>query len=172
MNTTAQIKQQLKKSATQIAAEPMEMLKSVKIQTGLENLPQSVSEQKQVQSNVSPNEEINKKQIAESDMRHLEALNNEILDIRRQKLFNDLLLKIQNGEDVPIQEFTELTFEQKDVLKAHLEAVKKQSDRNNMETPLTEPVTKKSRRFGETGKRKNPAEQQQTRVEKPVPPSG
>jgi len=174
MNTTAQIKQQLKKSAAQIASEPLEILKTAKIQTGVEQVPVQFSgqEPKQQKDSGLQNEESYKKQINESDMRHLEALNNEIRDIQRQKLFNELLLRIQSGEEVPIEEFAELTHEQKDVLKAHLEAVKKQSMQGSTKEGLIEPSAKKGRRFGGFGKCKNPAEQQQTRVEKPVPPSG
>lgn len=170
MNTTAQVKQAIKKSTNTFSDEPLEILKTARDQIlGSENYPQQTQENNVSQNNGPTEDETNyKKQIAEQDGRHLEALENELRDIRRQKTFNDLMQKIQGGEDVSLEEFSELTHEQRDVLKAQIEAVKKQRiGLANQNSGLNEPAAKKGRRFGGMGQKKA-AEKQQTRVENPV----
>jgi hypothetical protein len=175
MNTTAQVKQLVKKSAQQMAQEPLELLKSAAKQiTGAENLPNSNPKEQQQKpkeegDGVPQDEKDYKKQVAEQDGRHLQALESELKDIRRQKLFNELMKRVQDGEDVPLEEFSELSFEQKDVLKAQMEAVKA---RNLQQTTssVDMPTSKKGRKMG--GGQKGAAKKEETRVEKPVPPSG
>ncbi len=175
MNTTAQVKQLVKKSAQQMAQEPLELLKSAAKQiTGVENLPNSNPKEQQQKpkeegDGVPQDEKDYKKQVAEQDGRHLQALESELKDIRRQKLFNELMKRVQDGEDVPLEEFSELSFEQKDVLKAQMEAVKA---RNLQQTTssVDMPTSKKGRKMG--GGQKGAAKKEETRVEKPVPPSG
>ena len=77
--------------------------------------------------------------------------------------------RIQNGEDVPLEEFAELSFEQKDVLKAQIQAVK---NRNLQQTTssIDMPQAKRGRKMG--GGQKGAGKREETRVEKPVPPSG
>ena len=55
--------------------------------------------------------------------------------------------RIQNGEDVPLEEFAELSFEQKDVLKAQIQAVK---NRNLQQTTssIDMPQAKRGRKMG------------------------
>ena len=177
MNTTAQVKQAIKKSAQQMAQEPLELLKSAARQvTGVENLPNSnpkpqQEKPKEESDGVSQEEKNYKKQVAEQDGRHLQALESELKDIRRQKLFNELMKRIQSGEDIPLEEFSDLSFEQKDVLKAQMEAVKKQRDMQaNQSSGIPMPEAKRGRKMG--GGQKGAAKKEQTRVEKPVPPSG
>ena len=175
MNTTVQVKQQIKHSAQQMAAEPLELLKAAKAQIagGELDYSQNPEDQQQLQDQqkAQQNEQL-KQQVAVADNRNLEALQSEMGDIRRQKLFDKLLAQIQNGEVVPIEEFQELSHEQRDVLKAQAEAVAKQRIQQQTQQGLVEPGLKRSRKFGGFGKRKNAAEQQQTRVEMPLPPSG
>lgn len=176
MNTTAQVKQAIKKSAQQMAQEPLELLKSAAKQiSGVENLPNSNpevrQEQPKVENEVPQDEQNYKKQLAEQDGRHLEALESELKDIRRQKIFSELMKRIQEGEDVPVEEFSELSFEQKDVLKAQLEASKKQREMQQTSGGgIPEPASKRGRKMG--GGQKGAAKKEETRVEKPVPPSG
>ncbi len=172
MNTTAQIKQSIKKSARAIGDEPLEFLKSAARQISGEDLKSS-----QEQPTPSPDTEISqdeqdyKKRVAEQDGRHLQALESELKDIRRQKIFKDLMQRIQNGEDIPLEEFTELSYEQRDVLKAQIEAVKSQKENyQDTSSQLSEPAAKRGRKMG--GGQKQSAQKQTTRVEKPVPPSG
>jgi hypothetical protein len=103
----------------------------------------------------------------------MEALNQELKDIEKQDLFKDLQGKISEGEAVPLQDYSELSMEQKQVLKAQMEAVKKQkaqAEYNQASIEVPGVNSKPSRRFG--AGQKHEAEKQQTRVEKPVPPSG
>lgn len=181
------LKQSLKKTARQIQNEPLEILKSAAKQvTGDENIklpwedaetdskPKEEKQGNDSQTNGPSNDEKEyKKKLAEQDGRKLEALESELRDIRRQKRFNELLGRIQNGEDVPIEEFQELSVEQRDVLKAQLEATQKrkqmQSQQQSSGIPM--PTSKQGRQMG-AGARKRSAQKETTRVEKPVPPSG
>ena len=176
MNTTAQIKQAIKKSAQQLQNEPLEILKSAAKQvTGAESLPWEGEKQQQEKPKNNddiPSEEIQyKKQVAEQEGKKLQALEAELRDIRIQKLFNSLMQRIQNGEDVPLEEFVDLPYQQRDVLKAQMEAVKKQRImQQNQSSGIPEPAAKRGRQMG--GGQKGAAKKEQTRVEKPVPPSG
>lgn len=170
MNTTAgSIKQAIKKSAQQMAQEPLELLKNVSRQiTGEKERPQQ-QEASKSETETSPEEQKYKKQVAEKDGRHLEALESELKDIRRQKIFNELMKRIQEGEDVPFEEFSELSFEQKDVLKAQIEAVRSRNSQS-ITNSVDMPQAKRGRKMG--GGQKGAAKRETTRVEKPVPPSG
>ena len=87
---SAQVKQQIKKSAQQIADEPLELLKNARRQVS-ENISQTqaINEKNE---NQPPKEETEyKKKVVEQDGRHLQALESELKDIRRQKLFNELI---------------------------------------------------------------------------------
>lgn len=181
------LKQSLKKTARQIQNEPLEILRSAAKQvTGDENIKlpweESETSDKSNEEKQGSNSQVNdpgreekeyKKRVAEQDGRRLEALESELLDIRRQKKFNELLSKIQNGEDVPIEEFQELSVEQRDVLKAQLEATqkRKQAQLQQQSSGIPMPTSKQGRQMG-AGARKRSAQKETTRVEKPVPPSG
>lgn len=173
---SAQVKQAIKKSAQQIRQEPLELLKTAAKQiTGSENLPfidqppKEMEKPKDEEGGAPQDEKEYKKKVAEQDGRHLQALESELKDIRRQKLFNSLMQRIQSGEDVSLEEFAELSFEQKDVLKAQIEAVRTRNS-SLVTNQLPELSLKKGRKMG--GGQKGAAKKEQTRVEKPVPPSG
>jgi hypothetical protein len=172
MNTTAQIKQAIKKSARVISDEPLEILKKAKDQiTGSEDYFLENKKNNEVSESDSfarDEEQQYKAKISEQDGRHLEALETELKDIRRQKLFNEIMQKIQNGIDVSVEEFSELTLEQREVLKAQVEVVKNKKIQSlNQNSGLVEPVSKKGRRLGVFGQ-KQAAEKQTTRVENPI----
>lgn len=164
MNTIAQIKQSIKKSARAIGEEPLEILKSAVKQISVEeNIPTSEQPKDEEQP------KLDQTAMAQQDGRHLQALESELKDIRRQKIFESLMQRIQNGEDIPLEEFTELSYEQRDVLKAQIEATsnsKLSSSIDQLETPSA----KRGRKMG--GGQKGAAKREETRVEKPVPPSG
>lgn len=154
----------IKKSIKAIGEEPLEILKSVAKQVSVsENIPSTEQPKEQEHSN------LNQVVMAEQDGRRLQALESELKDIRRQKIFNDLMRRIQEGEDIPFEEFTELSYEQRDVLKAQIQAVK---SRNTQQTTnsVDMPQAKRGRKMG--GGQKGAAKREETRVEKPVPPSG
>lgn len=154
----------IKKTIKAIGEEPLEFLKSAAKQINVsENTKPLEQPINQEQSN------LDKAAIAEKDGRHLQALESELKDIRRQKIFNELMRRIQAGENIPLEEFTELSYEQRDVLKAQIEAVKTRNSQL-VTDQLVMPSAKKGRKMG--GGQKQSAQQQTTRVEKPVPPSG
>lgn len=174
MNTTAQVKKNIKKSLKQMGDEPLEVLKTAKKQVGM---PESSSHDENTMDDYVPKEEKEpdeelKKEVAESDRKNLNELESEIRQISEKKLFDTLLQRIQSGENVPVEEFQELSHEERAVLKAQLEATKNRMSQQQAEKPLVEPQAKQSRRLGGFVKRKTQAEKQQTRVEMPLPPSG
>jgi hypothetical protein len=105
--------------------------------------------------------------------RRMEALNRELDDIHKQEKFSDLQKRISEGEEISLEEYPELSMEQKQVLKAQMEAVKNQiaAQNNQGQNALIEPATHKGRQLFNFGK-KQAMKNEQTRVEKPVPPSG
>ena len=160
--------------AKQIAGEPLEVLKTAKEQTmGVE-----AAENPPTESNVSgmENKSANdqKEQIDKlKSARRIEALNREISDIKKQDLFKDLQERIANGEEVPLEDYPDLSIEQKQVLKAQMEAVKVQNSKLKVQSggQLIEPQAHKGRQLFNFGK-KQEVKRQQTHVEKIVPPSG
>ena len=169
MNTAQNLKQALKKSAKTFSEEPLEILKNMARQVAPEVARGPGDTPYQQDNKINEDQERVKKQLAESDGRKIEALENELKDIRRQKLFNDLMQRIQSGEDVSIDSFQELKFEERDVLKAQLFAAKNRQAQASGKS-FVEPSAKKGRRMGFG--QKQSAQKQTTRVEKPVPPSG
>jgi len=154
----------IKKSVQQIVREPLEILKSAAKQVSVpENIPPAEQTEEQEQP------KLDQTAMAQQDGRHLEALESELKDIRRQKIFKDLMQRIQSGENIPLEEFTELSYEQRDVLKAQIEAIKTRNTQQ-VSNQLVEPISAKGRKIG--GGQKQSAQKQTTRVEKPVPPSG
>lgn len=153
--------------AKQMAREPLEILKDAREQVSNETLSGGSSDQNSVQA-VDQQKEIHEQQVLQDNMksnRLIEALNRELEDIHKQKIFKEIQERIMNGEDVPLEEYTELTMEQKQVLNAQMEAVKVQ--RQNAAPKQSVPLfgsSKPDRRMGQ----KNQAKKEETRVEKPV----
>ena len=183
MNTAKQAGQSARdlaqKIAKQMAEEPLEVLKKAESQvTGIEtqkpqgDLPQNQNSETQAKIIQHQNELQDK---AKSG-RRMEALNQELNDIHKQDLFKDLQDKVAQGIEVPLADYPEISMEQKQVLKAQMEAVKYQKQQaayKESQTKVRFSSSKPSRRFGSRQRgQKAEAERQQTRVEKPVPPSG
>lgn len=174
MNTAQQAGQSARdlaqKIARQMVQEPLEVLKTAEEQvTGPETPPQNESQN----SGSAPKSENSQQKLQDNmrSTRRMEALNQELKDIHKQDLFADLQEKISLGEDVPIPDYTELSMEQRQVLIAQKEAMKAQESRiSDQESGVIMSHSKRGRRFGQGQKAE--AEKQQTRVEKPVPPSG
>lgn len=174
-NTTAKTVQDIAKTiAGQMAEEPLEILKDASGQvTGIEQgaprkFPQDPNENGQPQQDPGQ-EELKDKAFADRRMR---ALQTEIDDIKRGEIFKELQSKISDGQIVPLEDYPELSMEQKQVLKAQMEAVRIQKLKFEIQNSVEVPAihSKPSRRFG--AGQKQEAEKAQTRVEKPVPPSG
>lgn len=166
MNTIAQ------QSTKQILNEPFELLKTAKRQmSGSEfYLP---AEKPILRKEDSPSEEQKalEGKVNQTDTRRLQALESEMRDIRRQRIFNELQRKIQEGQEVFLNDITELSHEQKDVLKAQMETIESQKLKVKGQKSLVEPAPRKSRRLFAFGQ-KEKAESLKTRVERPLPPSG
>lgn len=158
--TTAQ------KIAKQIAQEPLELLRTASDQVSGNQIPRQEEGQKE-QKGESFQTELQDKSKAS---RLMEAYQRELIDIRREDLFKDLQRRISQGEEIPLENYVELSIEQKQVLKAQMEAVKNKPLAINHQ-PLVEPAAKKGRRLFNFGK-KTEVKRQQTRVENIVPPSG
>jgi hypothetical protein len=172
-DTTNSAKNLAQQIAKQAAREPLEILKDVKEQASGETLnPSANPPENQTESQkklINDQEKMGDKM---KSGRRMEALTREIEDIRKQKIFKDLQRRISEGEEISLEEYSELSMEQKQVFIAQMEAVKNQKAAANKDV-LTEVPTihsKPSRRFG--AGQKSQAEKEQTRVEKPVPPSG
>jgi len=176
MNTTAQVKQAVKNTAQQLKQEPLELLKIASQQISGENLPAGNKGVEEINNEKGPDPRIAEEQRLktlgmEQDNRKLQALEAELRDIRRLKIYTELMRKVQNGEDIPVDEFQELSSEQREVLKAQTEAVKNLNfQQQNGQSSLVIPVSKPGRQM--RSGQKQSAQQQTTRVEKPVPPSG
>lgn len=141
-----QSKQMAKAVARQMAQEPFEVLKTVGRQvSGQEKSPSE-------NPIPSPKENIYQKQkpideavVKQKTLRRLEAHKSELEDIKNQKTFDELQKKISEGEVVPIENFSELSMEQKQVLKAQMEAVSKRKEVLATKKPLVEPSTKRGK---------------------------
>ena len=174
--TTAKTAQDVAKNiARQVAREPFEILKDA----GEQIIPSKVNRPNETNQDKPQGDkpQLDTKQQEQKDQafadRRMQALQNEVDEIRRQSVVKDLQAKISAGEEIPLEDYPELSMEQKQVLKAQMEAVKIQQAQANAQAGVQEVPTihsKPSRRFG--AGQKHEAEKQQTRVEKPVPPSG
>jgi len=182
MNSTAnQVGQSAKNLAQQIAkqmaAEPLEILKNAGEQTTGKELSGQPEEHPDGQTGGSDGqkkllEQQTKLQDEMKSRRMMEAFDRELSDIKKQKLNADIQRRISEGETIPLEEYPDLSPEQKQVLNAQMEAVKNQiaqSKQNNL-TEVPTVHSKPSRRFG--AGQKSQAEKEQTHVEKPIPPSG
>ena len=174
-DTTKSAKTLAQTIAKQIAREPGEILKNAENQvTGQETL--ETRENPSVNQNPEDRAKLSQHQKELQDKmkssRRMEAFQKELDDIRKQNLFKDLQEKIAQGVVVPLEDYSELSMEQKQVLKAQMEAVRGQISAQKAAAgkTLEIPRSKKGRRFGQT--RKEEAQREQTRVEKPIPPSG
>lgn len=159
--------------AKQMSQEPYEVLKKAREQTlNLEYLGEFAGKGINIgdrKDNNTAEHEIKDKARSE---RLIQALNRELEDIRKQNLFKSLQERIMQGEIIPLEEYAELTMDQKQVLKAQMEAVQTRIRQSQSAGFKDVPAihSKPSRRFG--AGQKQEAEKQQTRIEKPVPPSG
>lgn len=146
-DTTKTTKNLAKQAAKQIAREPFEVLKTAGRQvTGMEAGKSAAQEAPQTADvqKPKPEEVALGQKIKEKDTRLIQALEAEIKEIRERKAREE---------------------EQEKILQA--QETKKEEEPKT----LVEPAAKKGRKlfgFGQKGQ----AEKLQTRVEKPVPPSG
>lgn len=171
MNPAKTVRDTAKQIAKQIAQEPVEILKDAGQQIAGAESGQSPNEAVRQSSQPQINTEEGKRKDQAFAQRTMQALQKEIEDIRKQETLEELQAKIASGEEVPLEEYPELSMEQKQVLKAQMEAVKIQMAQQAQASVVGVPSvsSKPSRRFG--AGQKHEAEKQQTRTEKPVGPS-
>lgn len=146
-DTSKSTKALAKQIARQMAQEPLEVLKQAGKQVGgVESVekPQGSGQDSTLPSEIDQAE---KAKIETQSRRQLQALENELKDIRERKKQAEL---VKAQQEVQIAEARKEQEKQKGTPKAS---------------------SKRSRRFLGFG-RKTQAEKQQTRVEKPLPPSG
>ena len=175
-NTAKSAKTLAQNVARQMAREPLEVLKTAGSQVAGETPMQQDSfphgQTPDTQAKIIQNQRESADRMKSG--RRMEAYQRELDDIRKQNVFKDLQSRIAQGIVVPLEDYPELTMEQKQVLRAQEEAVefqKKQAEYvESKKGGLPTVKSKPSRRFGHGQKQE--AEKQQTRVEKPVPPSG
>jgi len=159
-----------RQAAKQIAREPWEILEGAGKQiTGVEQPSHSESHPPVP----VPDEEARlQEQDKAQSARRMEVLDMELIEIGRQRIFNELQRKIQEGQEVFLNDITELSYEQKDVLKAQMEFIKAQKDQMQNGGAVQEPAAKPSRRFAFGRGAKAQAQREQTKTERPLPPSG
>jgi len=162
-------------TAKYIAQEPWEILRGVGEQSvGFEQAKKPVvTSEATSNKNSSMSDEVHsREQDKVQRLRRVEALNRELKDIERQRVFNEAQRKISEGEDIYLTDIAELDYEQKEVLKAQMQAINAQKEKiAGGDQQLVEPGLKPSRRFLGIGA-KSQVQRQQTRVERPLPPSG
>lgn len=152
--------------ARQIAQEPLEMLKTAGEQVGV---VESQTDQAVQPSKPKEPDEQQKQKMMIQGQRQLEALNREVKDIEKQRLIKDIQEKINNGEELNLANYPDLTMEEREVLMAQMQAVKFRTQMAGPANPLIQPSAKPDRKFAGEGLG---AKRQQTHVEKPLPPSG
>lgn len=169
-STGKQSKQAAKKIARQMAQEPLEVLKTAGSQvSGQEKSspPQKTQDQKPQSKNGSalPNE----RNLQMQSQRYLDAHRRELVEISKQETYEELQRRVVAGEDVPVENYTELSSEQKEVLKAQMEVMKKREGVGDNK-PLIEPTSKRKRGIiaGMEGK----IDKMKKRREIRMPPSG
>lgn len=172
-NSAKSLAQQI---ARQMAQEPLEVLKTASSQVTGEEMQRSPENQSASQTPEDQTKLLHHQQEIQDKMkstRRMEALERELGDIHKQDLFKDLQGRISAGEEIPLEDYSELSMEQKQVLKAQMEAVK-----FHKQQAVYQESRGGGKLFGSAKKGRNmrgqkaEAEKQQTRVEKPVPPSG
>lgn len=174
-DTTKSAKSLAQQIARQIAREPLEVLKTASSQVTGEEVQRPQENRSSPQTSEDQTKLLHNQQEIQDKMkstRRMEALERELGDIHKQDLFKDLQGRISRGEEIPLEDYSELSMEQKQVLKAQMEAVKFQKQQaayNQSQEGFKMPGSKKGRKMNG---QKQEAEKQQTRVEKPVPPSG
>ena len=160
--------------AKQIAKEPYELERAVMGQIGMPQVEKNEqSKLSHAEKSDSETKDKDAKEVnAEAKARSLrQAYESELKDIRREKMFQELLGKISNGEDVNLADHNELTWEQKQVLHAQKQALqnrKSKTDKNILN--LSEPGAKRKRNLFAGVKTRLARVQRKSEIR--MPPSG
>ena len=182
-NPAQKIASQTKRNAIRMAQtlvqEPSEILKTAAGQILPTSEKQSPTKSGQPSSflDVSENgfSEEDKKKQEQVDMSRLRELEGELRQVRIEKTVRELQEKISNGEIVYLEEYPEIPVEQKQVLKAQMEAIAKRREEEvkaQAGQAVSEPSSRPSRRLFSFGGSKKHAEDLQKSRETRMPPSG
>ena len=132
--------------ARQMAQEPFEVLRTAGKQvSGQEKQPQKNSIPSPKENTHQKPQPLDEAAMKQKNLRRLEAHRSELESMKGQKTFEELQKRISEGEDIPVQNFTELSMEQKQVLNAQMEAVKNRKKAMESDKPLVEPSTKRGK---------------------------
>jgi len=163
-------------TAKKVAREPLEILKDAPDQIfgDLENnnrgdAQDNIPDGQYASHATRLDESVDKEEIKKDDLARIAALEREISQIRNDELYKKLIKRVQEGEIISVVDYPELSFEQKQVLIAQMEAVKMRMGMAD-KSEVVPPSSKPSRRF--LGGGRLAAQRQTTRIEKPTPPSG
>jgi|GEM_PF-1531381 len=175
----SQTKQNAIKVAQTLVQEPSELLKTAAGQILPTSEKQSPTKSDQPSSflDVSENgfSEEDKKKQEQVDMSHLRELEAELRQVRIEKIVRELQEKIANGEVVYLEEYPEIPVEQKQVLKAQMEAIAKRREEEvkaQAGQAVSGPSSRPSRRLFSFGGSKKHVEDLQKSRETRMPPSG
>lgn len=169
-----QTKQNIKHASRKVAAEPFEILKSAKEQiTPINQIPKEKPMQPP-SPNLSGKEEsgVTGGQTATETYR-VRELESEVKQIALSKLVSDLQRQISEGREISLESYSNIPIEQKQVLKAQMEAVGVRLLQQEQTQESIEPSTKRSRRMqGAVKGMKGQMEKLKKKVETRMPPSG
>lgn len=178
-DTSSQLKKAAIKMAQDLAQEPVEILKGVASQVlpVSEELSQNSKDSQSsffgIKKNNFSQEE--KEEQDRVDISRLRELESELKQIRIEKQVRELQEKIANGDVVYLEKYPEIPIEQKQVLKAQMEAVAKrrQEEAKAQSSYIqAEPSSRPSRRLFSFGGSKKYAEDLSKSRETRMPPSG
>ena len=166
-------KKVVRQAARQTVHEPLEVVKTagrqvagVEVQ-GAQRPGQSIPE---TQGPVQPTVEDEQK-IRQRGERILEALEAEIEEIRRQKVFKEVQRRITAGEVINLTNIVELSSEQKRMLAVQMQLVQANKQKEEkVKNPLVEPGTKRGRNILEGMKGKVSRLRKKTELR--LPPTG
>lgn len=156
--------------AQQLAQEPLEILKAAQEMIAPQSEASASGHGGPGPVHPEAVEQSEVPQKSETDLRRIEALNREIEDIQREKLYEVILQKIQDGEEIFVEGFAGLTDSQKQVLVQRQKVVAEQKAMAALPKTELPQTSKRGRRFG--ANKKDVAKREETRVEKPTPTSG
>ena len=161
--------------AKQVGQEPFEMLKRGGAQLNpyesSEKLIPSFSPDKAVSQDKNSDTAKMSQEDKLKSSRLMQALEAEIEDIRKERIFKEVQAKVQSGEQVSLESYPSLTWEQRQVLKAQIEVIAARKVQSEAQKPFSVSKSKTSRKFWGFGP-KQKAQEMERRVERPVPPSG
>lgn len=175
-----QTKQNAIKVAKVLVQEPSEILKTASSQILPVSEEQPQSEKKTQPSSFlgiqekgfSPEDKEKQEKIDMSRLRELEA---ELRQVKIEKIVHELQEKIVNGEPVYLEEYPEIPIEQKQVLKAQIEAEaqrrKAQAEARASQAQIESSSRPSRRLFGFGGSKKYAEDLSKSR-ETRMPPSG